>query len=836
MPAIPISIKKDHVLKAIEEIDKSGVPQERVSKRYSLLFNNKEYPPKYILCIANKYISGEELVFNYFNSLQAVNFLENLGLKIIRKKNNKPQYWLIRAGSGGRLWEEWKKKNIITIGWNIGDDLKDLNKSEIKERIKQLNYDSDLDKAAGQLRSFACIHDHEDKIITKGDYIIVLGEASIEGIAEIVSDDPYEYSSEGLQNERSHTYWKKVNYFFKNGPVWIRNLPAKFRQGGENPIHLVATLKRFNATQDVFHELIKLLSLKEKGVNMTEIREKIKGIIEYANKLNEYKEDPDSFLEAIKIISKDYLKERRDFYKNRRLMKNGSNSVNAIRYIILDKIVEGKVEKKIDIEMIETIKQNIIYKNDEYFSDYPEIQKAVSILERKGKNYFQAFSNFSILIWIYYYRDRERINACLKDIGAIIQKEALPKELNYYYSDFVGNNNFGRDSCWIVFYPQTYGNFKDCYQLIVILQPSSIEYGIAYGSNVQKVKTDRETIQLIDFDFLDFKKNLRKFFPRFYELNSGVVEPLPPLEPKRSGELTSSTLYEDTNINIERIVSALKMNYQIILMGPPGTSKSYIAKQIANYLTEDNERITLVQFHPEYSYEDFVEGKEPIGGEKLSLEFKPVKKKFVKICEEAIKKKKNGDENFIIILDEINRGNVEKIFGELIWALENRGQPIDLLYSGESLIIPENLFLIGTMNTVDLSIANIDAALRRRFFIIEIMPDETFLKNWLKYKFRDKYLKIQDRIVRFMHDINLKIKNSERLNEYQSIGHTYFMMIGGETIDEKWEFLKMSWEFSIKPLLLEYYQFNKDDIEEYLKLWDNFEEDINRFLEHYLES
>lgn len=829
MPAIPLSIKKEHVLKAIEEIDKTGIPLERESKSYSLLFNNKEYPPKYVICIANKYASSEELVFNYFNSLQAVSYLENLGLTINRKKSVISQYWLIRAGSGGRLWDEWKEKSIITIGWNIGENLRVLNKDEIKERIKEWNYDSDPDKAAGLLRSFASIHDHEDKIMNKGDYIIVLGDASIEGIAEIIGDKPYIYSKEGLQKEKTHTYWKKVNYIFKNGPIWIRDLPAKFRQGGENPIHLVATLKRFEASKENFNELIDLILRREGGAFMTDIIEKIKEIIEYSNQINEYKEDPDYFLEAIKKLPKNHLQERREYYKNQHLKKNGYNSVNTVRYIILDKILK---DKSVDIEMIEAIKQNIRYKNDDYFSDYSEIQKAVSNLERKGKNYFQSWSNFSILMQIFYDRDKERINDFLNDIGAFIQKEAIPKELNYYYSDFMGNNNFGRDSCWIVFYPQTCGNFKDCYQLIVIFQPFSIEYGIAYGSNVKKVKTDRETLQFKDFDFINFKNDLRKFFPRFYELNSGIVEPPLPPEPEGSEELTSLTLYKNTDINIERIVIALKLNYQIILMGPPGTSKSYIAKQIANSITEDDNKITLVQFHPEYSYDDFVEGKEPIGGEQLSLEFKPVRKKFVKICEAA----KKSDENYVLILDEINRGNVEKIFGELIWALENRGQAIELLYSRKPLIIPKNLFLIGTMNTVDLSIANIDAAIRRRFFIIELMPDGTFLENWLKYQFKDRYPKIQERIVKLMHDINLKIKNSERINEYQSIGHTYFMMVKGETIEEKWEYLKMSWEFSIKPLLLEYYQFNKDDIEEYLDLWDKFEEDINQYMEEYQES
>jgi len=738
------------------------------------------------------------------------------------------QYWLIRAGSGGKHWEEWKKNNIITIGWDIGKDLSDLSTEEIKKRIEK-NYDSDPDKATGQLRSFASIYSAEEKVIKKGDYIIILGDAAIEGIAEVIDDDPYIYVKEGLKNGKTHTYWKNVNFIFKNGPVWIHDLPVKFRQGGENPIHLVATLKRFNASEDDFNELMDILINRDEDQKMTEVIEKVKQIIDYANKLNNYMKDPDFFLEAIKKLPRDCLEERRKFYKNQHLKKNGSNSVNTVRYLILNKILNGE---SINIETIEGIKQNIRYKNDKSFSYYPEIQKAVSNLERKGKNYFHSTKNFSILIWIYYYRDKEKINKYLNEIGAYIQKEVLSKELNYYYSDFVGNNNYGRDSSWIIFYPRSFASFKDCYQLIVIIKPFSIEYGLAYGKNVNKIKTNRETVQFKDFNFVDLKYDLENFFPKFYELNSKITETPPPSDNGGGKDLTPINLYENTDFDVEKIVNALKFNHQIILMGPPGTSKSYLAKQIATKLTEDDEKIILVQFHPEYSYDDFVEGKEPVGGKQLSLEFKPIKKRFVKLCEEA----NDSDDNYVLILDEINRGNVEKIFGELIWALENRGYPIELLYSRDPLTIPKNLYLIGTMNTVDLSIANIDAALRRRFFIIELMPDEVFLKNWLNYLFKDRYLEIQERIVQFMHDINLKIKNSERINEYQSIGHTYFMMVKGEGIEEKWEFLKMSWEFSIKPLLLEYYQFNKDDIEDYLDLWDKFEEDINLYLEKYQES
>ena len=104
-------------------------------------------------------------------------------------------YWLIRAGEKGRLWEQWKEKDIITIGWDIGEDMKKHTKNEIKKKIQE-NYPSDPGIVQGMLRKFAGTH--EDKAISRGNFVIILGDASILGIAEIVDDKPYIYKSEGL--------------------------------------------------------------------------------------------------------------------------------------------------------------------------------------------------------------------------------------------------------------------------------------------------------------------------------------------------------------------------------------------------------------------------------------------------------------------------------------------------------------------------------------------------------------------------------------------------------------------------------------------------------------
>ncbi len=284
------------------------------------------------------------------------------------------------------------------------------------------------------------------------------------------------------------------------------------------------------------------------------------------------------------------------------------------------------------------------------------------------------------------------------------------------------------------------------------------------------------------------------------------------------------SLFSESKINIEEIKRALLRKKQIILLGPPGTSKSFLAEQIAMDIAKKEENYDIVQFHPAYSYEDFIEAI-TTDNKKNLLEFVPTKKIFRLICEEAQKK---PNEKYVLIIDEINRGNVEKIFGELIWALEKRNKPIRTLYFKDKLTVPTNLLIIGTMNTVDLSIANIDAALRRRFFMISVMPDAIILENWLKLKFGEKFKEFQKELTILMKNLNIKISSDKTyLGPYRQLGHTYFFVESTENLKELISNFEMEWNYSIRPLLLEYLNFN----EEYLKEYDiTYQEFKNKML------
>jgi len=231
---------------------------------------------------------------------------------------------------------------------------------------------------------------------------------------------------------------------------------------------------------------------------------------------------------------------------------------------------------------------------------------------------------------------------------------------------------------------------------------------------------------------------------------------------------------------------------QLIFQGPPGTGKTFVAQKIALYLTQSEDRIETIQFHPSYSYEDFIEGYRPKNG-KFELE----KGIFKLFCKRA---KEDGDKKYILIIDEINRGNLSKIFGELLYLLEYRDKKAKLTYSQEEFSIPENVYIIGTMNTADRSLAIMDYALRRRFYFVNINCEIKRLGEWLN----ENGCKLKtSELIGAIENMNNQIKDEMHSEDF-AIGHSYFMREGLDSYK-----LKEVMDFEVKPLLKEYF-FDKE--------------------------
>ena len=187
---------------------------------------------------------------------------------------------------------------------------------------------------------------------------------------------------------------------------------------------------------------------------------------------------------------------------------------------------------------------------------------------------------------------------------------------------------------------------------------------------------------------------------------------------------------------LQSIDTLLQEKKQVILQGPPGTGKTYVAQKLARLLSGSRKRCDLVQFHPSYSYEDFVRGYRPTPLDNQQPGFKLKDGPFLRIARQAAR---DPDRNYFLIIDEINRGNLAKVFGELYFLLEYRETEMNLMYQAEdesAFRMPGNLYIIGTMNTADRSIALVDLALRRRFAFVDFAtntePVKGLLRRWLE--------------------------------------------------------------------------------------------------------
>lgn len=254
-------------------------------------------------------------------------------------------------------------------------------------------------------------------------------------------------------------------------------------------------------------------------------------------------------------------------------------------------------------------------------------------------------------------------------------------------------------------------------------------------------------------------------------------------------------------MHLVEIKQLLEDKGQVIFYGPPGTGKTYIARELAQHFAGTGGSVEIVQFHPSYAYEDFVEGYRPElhnGHPGFSLIEGPLKRIAAR-AEEA------SDEIHVLLIDEINRGNIAKVFGELYYLLEYRDEEISLQYSRQPFSLPENLWIIGTMNTADRSIALIDAALRRRFYFVPFFPDQPpiagLLRRWLAAH-QPEFLSLADVVDR---------ANQELRDRHAAIGPSHFLR---DDLSEEW--IKTIWRRSILPYLEE--QFIGD--EEQLKRFD----------------
>ena len=261
---------------------------------------------------------------------------------------------------------------------------------------------------------------------------------------------------------------------------------------------------------------------------------------------------------------------------------------------------------------------------------------------------------------------------------------------------------------------------------------------------------------------------------------------------------------KDDLTNLENL---LKNKKNIILQGAPGVGKTFCARRLAYELMgeKDESRVSLIQFHQNYSYEDFILGYKPSGSD-----FELQRGIFYKFCINAAN---NPDKPHFFIIDEINRGNLSKIFGELLMLIEKdyRGEKLTLAYKDEKFFVPKNVYIIGMMNTADRSLAMIDYALRRRFSFYEMHPGFKS-EGFQKYQAAMANPRF-DSLIEKIEDLNRAIAKDESLGTGFELGHSYFC--GQKSVDDAW--LHQVINYDIVPMLQEYWFDNRSEV----KKWEN---------------
>ena len=263
-------------------------------------------------------------------------------------------------------------------------------------------------------------------------------------------------------------------------------------------------------------------------------------------------------------------------------------------------------------------------------------------------------------------------------------------------------------------------------------------------------------------------------------------------DPYTADDFLHDVFMDEDRYNILKALLLTKKN--VILQGAPGVGKTFAAKRLAYSIMgeKDTNRVKMVQFHQSYSYEDFIMGFRP-----TETGFELKKGVFYEFCRKAAE----DDRPYFFIIDEINRGNLSKIFGELFMLIESdkRGVELQLLYADEQFSIPSNVYIIGMMNTADRSLAMIDYALRRRFSFFEMEPGFD-TEGFIQYQNSLNNETLNELIAK-VKDLNREIALDKSLGRGFCIGHSYFCDC--KSCTDEW--LHSIVDFDILPMLQEYW-------------------------------
>lgn len=655
------------------------------------------------------------------------------------------RYWKIAPGENAWQWDECREQGFIGIGWDDFGDLTNFTRIEFDlKRDQLLNDHSDwTPEAVEQVWKFTQIKE--------GDRIVAnRGTSEVLGIGTVVG--PYYFQAGERYPHRLTVQWDDISPKSVNMGGWRKTLIELKRDTFEN----IVTQERSDFFSARTFELLKELHdtptrqfyLEHKAEFKTMVEEPFQRLLRaVAQKL------PPSILELMETESKLYSRFLKndygqggawDFYWGAFYPKGGKRTEDA------------QLSLWLNFERLEI---------GFYIGNTSEISR-----ERFGRNVIKH-------------------RATLQGILAQIHQDPSIR--------YGPNDNFivEADGTVVAKRELTFDQWLDDpaqgdYDASVILPSAQVlEY------------TPGDLIELVTDKFI-------KLFPlvRLATLD----EPIPDKGTDLSGkvppasEISNQALYslqqfvDDTSFSateIESWVRALERKQQVIFYGPPGTGKTFVAQHLAaHWIGGGNGFKDLVQFHPAYAYEDFMQGLRPRQHPNGGLDYPMVAGRFLEFCEKA--RARSG--RCVLIVDEINRANLARVFGELMYLLEYRDQEIPLA-GGTAFRIPGNVYLIGTMNTADRSIALVDHALRRRFAFLGLYPNMNVLQQ---YHSKQQPAFPVEKLVYVLDRINQQINDP-----HYAVGVSFFMRPDLE------KHIGDIWQTEIEPYLEEYFFDQRQKVE-----------------------
>ena len=687
---IPKNIEKEHVIQAIEEIKRSGVPPRKKSRKYYVAYENESFPVKYVISLANKYANGKILDPAEFKGGSETNpFLRALGFTLVDSSKN------ANSTSSG-------DKN----GENMNNFWLDIFTPTTWKEFRD---------AGAHTSGFPETRQNTVNKVQPGDVFLcyVTGVSRWVGALEVVgpSDDDSPIWGTGAYPAR----------------LEVKPLILRDTEDGVSLAALEGRVSFFQGPSD---------------------RPAYKFFLRSSPKLFKHREDGETILE---------------------LLENGLPRPN--RYWVEMTHVKGHPDRETGPYKLGTAlwSPQLTSKDQKYYAyeNVKQVRPEDIILHLPDT---EGFSGVSIA-------------ASVAD------------------SDFVcpkGTQWEGKPGYLV--------HLKDYERLKVLLSRDAFLEGPVYDQlsalheNYKGLFFHRTDHQLTQGAYLtEAPVELVGILNNTYYEETGKNLPHVDLKPTETLILqpryTLDNLLEDTGFEktlVEKWGRSLERKKQIILQGPPGTGKTYLAERLARLKVSETEGFwEIIQFHPTYAYEDFIQGIHPeiVGG---SLSYKIKGGRFFDFCTKA---KEHFAAPCVLVIDEINRANLSRVFGELMYLLEYRDREIPLAYKG-TLQIPPNVYIIGTMNTADRSIALVDFALRRRFSFISLKPDYEVLRVYLeRYKLPAKSL------IRVLEAINNQIKDQN-----YAVGISFFL-----TPDLK-NTLRDVWEGEIEPYLEEFFYDSLDKV------------------------